>query len=67
VRNIVRKIGKMLFDNADVKTNFDAMKNDGVRTVETKRDDKIDVVENVEVIIAEDAAVDTKDVEIDEE
>jgi hypothetical protein len=42
-----------------------------VRTVEAKRDDKIDVVENVEVIIAEDAAedaaVDTKDVEIDEE
>jgi hypothetical protein len=42
-----------------------------VRTVEAKRDDKIDVVENVEVIIAEDAAeddaVDTRDVEIDEE
>jgi len=35
------------------------------------RDNKIDVVENVEVIIAEDAAeddaVDTRDVEIDEE
>jgi len=42
-----------------------------MRTVEAKRDDKIDVVENVEVIIAEDAAkddaVDTRDVEIDEE
>jgi len=42
-----------------------------VRIVEAKRDDKIDVVENVKVIIAKDAAeddaVDTKDVEIDEE
>jgi len=52
--NDVRKIGKMLFDNTDVKTNFDAMKNDGVRTVNAKQDDKMDVaVENVEVIIAE--------------
>jgi len=42
-----------------------------VRIVAAKRDDKIDVVEYVEVIIAEDAAendaVATKDVEINEE
>ena len=51
----------MMFVEADVRTNLDAMKSD-----------KIDVaVENVEMIIAEDAAeddaVDTRDVEIDEE
>ena len=60
----------MLFDTADVKTNFDTMKNDGWN-VAAKQDDKIDVVEYVEVIIAEDAAendaVATKDVEINEE
>ena len=60
----------MLFDTADVKTNFDTMKNDRWN-VAAKQDDKIDVVEYVEVIIAEDAAendaVATKDVEINEE
>ena len=39
--NDVRKIGKMMF--ADVKTNLDAMKNDEVRPVNAKQDDKIDV------------------------
>jgi len=52
--NDVRKIGKMMFDDADVKTNLDAMKNDEVRNVNAKQDDKIDVaMESVEVIIAE--------------
>ena len=43
-----------MFADADVKTNLDAMKNDEMRTVNAKQDDKIDVaVENVEVIVAE--------------
>jgi len=44
-------VTKLIDADADVKTNLDAMKNDGVRTVNAKQDDKMDVaVENVEVI-----------------
>jgi len=53
--NDVMKTGKMMFADADVKTIYDdAMKNDEVRPVNAKQDDKIDVaVESVEVIVAE--------------
>ena len=49
-------ISRVMF--LDVKSNLDAMKNDEMRTVNAKQDDKIDVaVENVEVIIAEENKV----------
>ena len=40
-----------MFADADVKTNLDAMKDDELRTVNTKQDDRIDVaMESDEVI-----------------
>ena len=41
----------MMFVEADVRTNLDAMKNNEMRTVNTKQDDRIDVaMESDEVI-----------------